>query len=66
MRGARIRAGADGSSPRRAGVLQDARAPRIRSPVNPVTGVSLKILSALAFTLMAATIKLASTDYPIG
>jgi len=34
--------------------------------VNPVAGVSLKILSALAFTLMAATIKLASTDYPIG
>ena len=34
--------------------------------MNPVAGVSLKILSALAFTLMAATIKLASTHYPIG
>ena len=34
--------------------------------MNPVAGVSLKILSALAFTLMAATIKLASTGYPIG
>lgn len=34
--------------------------------MNPVAGVSLKILSALAFTLMAATIKVASTGYPIG
>lgn len=34
--------------------------------MKPALGVSLKILSALAFTLMAATIKLASSTYPTG
>ncbi|WP_349367454.1 DMT family transporter [Salinarimonas sp.] len=34
--------------------------------MKPALGVSLKILSALAFTLMAASIKLASATYPTG
>ncbi|WP_188915660.1 DMT family transporter [Salinarimonas ramus] len=34
--------------------------------MNPALGVSLKILSALAFTLMAASIKLASETFPTG
>lgn len=34
--------------------------------MRPALGVSLKIVSALAFTLMAATIKLASADFPTG
>lgn len=34
--------------------------------MQPALGVSLKILSALAFTLMAASIKLATADFPTG
>ena len=35
-------------------------------PVQPVIGILLKIISALAFTLMAATIKFVSDSYPVG
>ena len=34
--------------------------------VQPVIGILLKVLSAFAFTLMAATIKLVSEHYPVG
>jgi drug/metabolite transporter (DMT)-like permease len=34
--------------------------------VQPLTGITLKVLSALAFTLMSAVIKRVSTDYPVG
>ncbi|MCC5979317.1 MAG: DMT family transporter [Salinarimonas sp.] len=34
--------------------------------MQPVIGILLKVLSALAFTLMAATIKLVSDAYPVG
>lgn len=40
--------------------------PPDQKTVKPALGVSLKILSALAFTLMAATIKLASEHFPTG
>lgn len=35
-------------------------------PVQPVIGILLKIFSAFAFTLMAATIKLVSDSFPVG
>jgi drug/metabolite transporter (DMT)-like permease len=38
----------------------------IVDPVNPVTAIVLKILSALAFTLMSAGVKALSEGYPIG
>lgn len=34
--------------------------------MNPILGISLKILSALAFTLMAAVVKALSARYPVG
>ncbi len=36
------------------------------SPLKPLLGISLKILSALAFTLMAALVKTLSARYPVG
>ncbi len=36
------------------------------APVKPLLGISLKILSALAFTVMSAGIKQVSANYPIG
>ncbi len=36
------------------------------APVKPFVGISLKVLSALVFTLMAAGLKTVSTRYPIG
>jgi drug/metabolite transporter (DMT)-like permease len=34
--------------------------------LSPLTGIALKILSALAFTLMSATVKAVSARYPVG
>lgn len=34
--------------------------------LSPLTGIFLKVLSALAFTLMSATVKLVSARYPVG
>jgi drug/metabolite transporter (DMT)-like permease len=36
------------------------------APVQPIVGILLKVLSAFAFTLMAATIKYVSVRYPVG
>lgn len=38
----------------------------LADPVNPLIGVGLKILSALAFTVMSAGIKWVGSDYPTG
>src|SRR5215218_971395 len=35
-------------------------------PVKPLLGITLKVLSALAFTVMSAGIKHVSADYPTG
>jgi drug/metabolite transporter (DMT)-like permease len=35
-------------------------------PLSPLTGIALKILSALAFTLMSAVAKYVSVRYPVG
>lgn len=35
-------------------------------PVNPLLGISLKVLSAFVFTLMSAGLKIVSTRYPVG
>jgi drug/metabolite transporter (DMT)-like permease len=40
--------------------------PELESPVKPLLGISLKVLSALAFTIMSAGIKQVSADYPTG
>jgi drug/metabolite transporter (DMT)-like permease len=40
--------------------------PFCKTPVKPVLGISLKILSALAFTLMSAATKIVSSRYPVG
>src|SRR5918994_4754822 len=40
--------------------------PELESPVKPVLGIALKVLSALAFTIMSAGIKQVSADYPTG
>ena len=43
------------------------RPPRIAGvPLKPFLGISLKVLSALAFTLMSAGVKTVSADYPTG
>jgi drug/metabolite transporter (DMT)-like permease len=38
----------------------------LSEPVNPLIGVGLKVLSALAFTFMSAGIKWLGSDYPTG
>jgi drug/metabolite transporter (DMT)-like permease len=40
--------------------------PTVEQPLSPLTGIVLKILSALAFTLMSATVKAVSARYPVG
>jgi drug/metabolite transporter (DMT)-like permease len=35
-------------------------------PVNPLLGISLKVVSAFVFTLMSAGLKIVSTRYPVG
>lgn len=37
-----------------------------KQPLSPLTGIFLKILSSLAFTLMSATAKAVSVRYPVG
>ena len=39
---------------------------RLDRPLKPLLGIALKVASALAFTLMAALIKLVSATYPTG
>ena len=34
--------------------------------MQPFLGIALKVLSALAFTLMSAAVKHVSADYPVG
>ena len=41
-------------------------APEVTLTVNPLIGIALKVLSALAFTVMSAGIKWVGADYPIG
>jgi drug/metabolite transporter (DMT)-like permease len=40
--------------------------PSGRPPLSPLFGISLKLVSGLAFTLMAALIKLMAVRYPVG
>ena len=35
-------------------------------PLSPLTGIALKVISALVFTLMSATVKAVSARYPVG
>jgi len=67
MRGARICRCAESAS-RRAPRMVCCR--RFFSPgpypVQPLIGILLKIFSAFAFTMMAATIKLVSDSFPVG
>ncbi len=36
------------------------------APLNPLLGITLKVLSTVAFTAMATLVKLLSVDYPVG
>ena len=40
--------------------------PFTAEPVKPLRGIAFKVLSALVFTLMSASVKLVSADYPTG
>lgn len=54
------------SSSRLETVLQARRDIPVGTDVNPLLGITLKVLSALAFTVMSAGIKWVGGDYPTG